>query len=598
VALNPPKKTKDKSSSVSGKAFDGQLLKRLMRHTQPYGNLFWGGIALTILLGAVGTSRPILIKYTIEEFVVKPDPQGLLNYTLLMVALLLLESLLQFAFSYTANTLGQNVIRDIRSHLFARLVRFRMGFFDKTPIGTLVTRAISDIEAIANIFSEGLLVIFGDLFKIAVMVGAMFFFFDARLVLISLSVVPLLYIATRWFQVSIKDSFQDVRNEVARLNTFVQEHLSGMSVVHLFNREKVEMDAFKSINKDHRDANIRSIWYFSIFLPIIEVLSAVSIGLVVWFGGLWAAAGDSVTFGDLTALIIFINMLFRPLRQLADRFNTLQMGMVASERVFKLLDLEERIEDQGTLDPATIRGEIRFDNVVFGYDPENLVLHGVSFSVRQGENLAIVGATGAGKSTIIQLIGRFYPIQEGQITLDGVPLEQYSLSGLRRHLAVVQQDVFLFSDSIAANVRLGADWPMEELEKAAELIGLSDFIAELPGGWDYNVRERGGMLSSGQRQLLAFLRAYVRNPAVLILDEATSSVDTHTEHYIQVATERLTQGRTSIVIAHRLATIRKADRILVMDQGRIVEEGTHEELLERNGMYRNLYEMQFAKQEA
>lgn len=598
MALNPPKKTKDKSSSVSGKAFDGQLLKRLMRHTQPYGNLFWGGIALTILLGAVGTSRPILIKYTIEEFVVKPDPQGLLNYTLLMVALLLLESLLQFAFSYTANTLGQNVIRDIRSHLFARLVRFRMGFFDKTPIGTLVTRAISDIEAIANIFSEGLLVIFGDLFKIAVMVGAMFFFFDARLVLISLSVVPLLYIATRWFQVSIKDSFQDVRNEVARLNTFVQEHLSGMSVVHLFNREKVEMDAFKSINKDHRDANIRSIWYFSIFLPIIEVLSAVSIGLVVWFGGLWAAAGDSVTFGDLTALIIFINMLFRPLRQLADRFNTLQMGMVASERVFKLLDLEERIEDQGTLDPATIRGEIRFDNVVFGYDPENLVLHGVSFSVRQGENLAIVGATGAGKSTIIQLIGRFYPIQEGQITLDGVPLEQYSLSGLRRHLAVVQQDVFLFSDSIAANVRLGADWPMEELEKAAELIGLSDFIAELPGGWDYNVRERGGMLSSGQRQLLAFLRAYVRNPAVLILDEATSSVDTHTEHYIQVATERLTQGRTSIVIAHRLATIRKADRILVMDQGRIVEEGTHEELLERNGMYRNLYEMQFAKQEA
>lgn len=598
MALNPPKKTKDKSSSVSGKAFDGQLLKRLMRHTQPYGNLFWGGIALTILLGAVGTSRPILIKYTIEEFVVKPDPQGLLNYTLLMVALLLLESLLQFAFSYTANTLGQNVIRDIRSHLFARLVRFRMGFFDKTPIGTLVTRAISDIEAIANIFSEGLLVIFGDLFKIAVMVGAMFFFFDARLVLISLSVVPLLYIATRWFQVSIKDSFQDVRNEVARLNTFVQEHLSGMSVVHLFNREKVEMDAFKSINKDHRDANIRSIWYFSIFLPIIEVLSAVSIGLVVWFGGLWAAAGDSVTFGDLTALIIFINMLFRPLRQLADRFNTLQMGMVASERVFKLLDLEERIEDQGTLDPATIRGEIRFDNVVFGYDPENPVLHGVSFSVRQGENLAIVGATGAGKSTIIQLIGRFYPIQEGQITLDGVPLEQYSLSGLRRHLAVVQQDVFLFSDSIAANVRLGADWPMEELEKAAELIGLSDFIAELPGGWDYNVRERGGMLSSGQRQLLAFLRAYVRNPAVLILDEATSSVDTHTEHYIQVATERLTQGRTSIVIAHRLATIRKADRILVMDQGRIVEEGTHEELLERNGMYRNLYEMQFAKQEA
>ncbi len=586
-----------KAASVSGKAFDGVLLKRLLKHTRPYRRLFVGGILLTIALGAVGTSRPILIKYTIEEFVVKPDPQGLLLYTLLMIFLLMVESLLQFSFSYSANTLGQNVIRDIRSELFSKLIRFRMGFFDKTPIGTLVTRAVSDIEAIANIFSEGLLVIFGDLFKIAVMIAAMFFFFDARLVLISLSVVPLLYIATRWFQVSIKDSFQDVRNQVARLNTFVQEHLSGMPIVQLFNRESVELDAFKAINKDHRDANIRSIWYFSIFLPIIEVLSAVSIGLVVWFGGLWAAAGDSVSFGDLTALIIFINMLFRPLRQLADRFNTLQMGMVASERVFKLLDLEERIEGEGTHNPEHIQGAIEFENVVFGYDPEQPVLHGVSFSVKPGEKVAIVGATGAGKSTIIQLIGRFYPIQQGEIRLDGVPIDQYSLPGLRRHLSVVQQDVFLFSDSIAANVRLGADLPIEALNRAAELIGLRSFIDELPGGWDYNVRERGAMLSSGQRQLLAFLRAYVRNPAVLILDEATSSVDTHTEAYIQVATERLTEGRTAIVIAHRLATIRKADRILVIDQGRIVEEGTHEELLEKGGFYRNLYEMQFAREE-
>ena len=584
-------------ASVSGKAFDGVLLRRLLKHTRPYGRLFAGGIALTILLGAVGTSRPILIKYTIEEFVVKPDPKGLLLFSLLMVFLLMVESLLQFSFSYSANTLGQNVIRDIRSELFSKLIRFRMGFFDKTPIGTLVTRAVSDIEAIANIFSEGLLVIFGDLFKIAVMIAAMFFFFDARLVLISLSVVPLLYIATRWFQVSIKESFQDVRNQVARLNTFVQEHLSGMPIVQLFHRESVELDAFKAINRDHRDANIRSIWYFSIFLPIIEVLSAVSIGLVVWFGGLWAAAGDSVSFGDLTALIIFINMLFRPLRQLADRFNTLQMGMVASERVFKLLDREERIEGEGDYNPERIKGSIEFENVVFGYDPENPVLHGLSFSVAPGEKVAIVGATGAGKSTIIQLIGRFYPIQSGEIRLDGLPIDRYSLSGLRRHLSVVQQDVFLFSDSIAANVRLGADLPIEELNRAADLIGLRSFIDELPGGWEYNVRERGAMLSSGQRQLLAFLRAYVRQPAVLILDEATSSVDTHTEAYIQIATERLTEGRTSIVIAHRLATIRKADRILVIDQGRIVEEGTHEELLEKGGFYRNLYEMQFAREE-
>ncbi len=585
-------------SDVSGKAFDLKLLGRVMRYVRPYKSLFYGGIFLTILLGAVGTSRPILIKYTIDQFVVTPDPHGLLMYSLLMLALLFVESGLQFAFIYAANYLGQSVIRDIRIQLYRHLIRFRLSFFDRTPIGTLVTRAVSDIETIANIFSEGLLVIFGDLFKIAVMIVAMFWFFSWELVLISLSVVPLLYFATRWFQRSIKVTFQDVRNQVARLNAFVQEHLSGMLVVQAFHREKAELEKFKEINKAHMDANIKSIWYFSIFLPIIEVLSAVSIGLVVWYGGWQSATGGTVTFGDLTAILIFINMLFRPLRQLADRFNTLQMGMVASERVLKLLDSNERIENKGDHRPqGRIKGEIELQNVWFAYQDEDWVLKGVDLKIAPGETLAIVGATGAGKSTIINLINRFYDIQKGHIKVDGVEVKAYELEALRSQLAIVLQDVFLFSDTMEKNITLGDPIPREALNEAAKLIGVNEIIDELPGGWDYNVRERGGTLSAGQRQLIAFLRAYVHKPSVLILDEATSSIDTHSEQLIQEATEKITRGRTSIIIAHRLATIRSADRIVVMDKGKVVEIGQHDELLALGGAYARLYEMQFAAAE-
>lgn len=580
-------------SEVSGKAFDIKLLGKVMRYVRPYRLLFITGFLLTILLGAVATSRPILIKYTIDQFVVTPDAEGLLLYSLLMLFLLFVESGLQFAFIYTANFLGQSVIRDIRIQLYRHLIRFRLSYFDRTPIGTLVTRAVSDIETIANIFSEGLLVIFGDLFKIGVMVVAMFTFFSWPLVLMSLSVVPLLFLATRWFQRSIKGTFQDVRNEVARLNAFVQEHLGGMMIVQAFHREAAELEKFKEINRAHRDANIRSIWYFSIFLPIIEVLSAVSIGLVVWYGGWQSAMGGEVTFGDLTAILIFINMLFRPLRQLADRFNTLQMGMVASERVLKILDQDERIENTGDHTSFALTGAIEFRDVWFAYTDEHWVLQGVNIQVEPGETLAIVGATGAGKSTIINLVSRFYEIQKGQILLDGRPHTEYELNALREQMAVVLQEVFLFSDTIHYNVTLGDDIPMEKLEEAARLIGVEELIEKLPGGWQFNVRERGGTLSAGQRQLISFLRAYVHDPKILILDEATSSIDSHSEELIQRATEKLTEDRTSIIIAHRLATIRRADRILVMDKGQVVEQGTHDDLLEKEGIYKKLYEMQF-----
>jgi ATP-binding cassette subfamily B protein len=580
-------------SEVSGKAFDIKLLGKVMRYVRPYRLLFVTGFLLTILLGAVATSRPILIKYTIDQFVVTPDAEGLLLYSLLMLFLLFVESGLQFAFIYAANFLGQSVIRDIRIQLYRHLIRFRLSYFDRTPIGTLVTRAVSDIETIANIFSEGLLVIFGDLFKIGVMVVAMFTFFSWPLVLMSLSVVPLLFLATRWFQRSIKGTFQDVRNEVARLNAFVQEHLGGMMIVQAFHREAAELEKFKEINRAHRDANIRSIWYFSIFLPIIEVLSAVSIGLVVWYGGWQSAMGGEVTFGDLTALLIFINMLFRPLRQLADRFNTLQMGMVASERVLKILDQEERIENSGDHTSFALTGAIEFRDVWFAYTDEHWVLQGVNIQVKPGETLAIVGATGAGKSTIINLVSRFYEIQKGQILLDERLHTEYELNALREQMAVVLQEVFLFSDTIHYNVTLGDDISMEKLEEAARLIGVQELIEKLPGGWQFNVRERGGTLSAGQRQLISFLRAYVHDPKILILDEATSSIDSHSEELIQRATEKLTEDRTSIIIAHRLATIRRADRILVMDKGQVVEQGTHDDLLEKEGIYRKLYEMQF-----
>jgi subfamily B ATP-binding cassette protein MsbA len=607
-------------SEISGKAFDLKLLRKILAYMKPYKSIFWGALMLTILLSALTTARPILIQYVIDNFIAEPQADQLLNYTILLCLLLLGESIVNFFFIYAANHLGQNVIRDIRIKLYRHILSFKLKYFDQTPIGTLVTRAVSDIETIANIFSEGILVIFGDLLKIVVMVGAMFYFFDFRLVLIALSVVPILYYATRIFQLKIKGAFQDVRTQVASLNAFVQEHISGMNVVQIFNREKAEMDKFKEINDKHKKANIRSIWYFSIFLPVIEIMSAISIGLVVWYGGLEVAEGSGkmsvqlwltsllggeirpesrlISLGEITAIIIFVNMLFRPLRQLADRFNTLQMGMVSSERVFKVLETNERIEDASNKQLGDVKGKIEFQDVHFGYLEDEKILKGVSFTAEAGKTLAIVGATGAGKSTIINLLSRFYEIWDGRVLLDGVDIKEIELGSLRENLAVVLQDVFLFSDSIENNISLHKDISRKEIEAAAAFIGVDEFIESLPNGYDYNVQERGNMLSVGQRQLLAFLRAYVSNPSVLILDEATSSIDTQSEAIIQQAIDKLTQGRTSIVIAHRLATIKKADKILVMDKGRIVEEGTHDELLQKaDGFYTRLYEMQFKPEE-
>ena len=584
-------------SNVGGKAFDFKLFLKVLGYAKPYRALFISAVVLTISLGAIGTARPILTRQVIDDAILGNDPELLVNLMLWLIGLLLIESIGSFGFMYAANWLGQSIIKDIRIELYDKLQNFRLGFYDRSPVGQLVTRVVSDIETIAQVFSEGILVIFGDLFRIAVMLFAMFFFFNPMLVLISLSVIPVLFIATRWFQRGIKGAFQAVRNEVSNLNTFVQEHLGGMTIVQAFGREAQEMGKFEAINARHRDANIKSIFYYALFFPIIEVLSAISIGLGVWYGGMNAAQGGDVTVGELTAIIIFIGMLFRPLRQLADRFNTLQMGMVASERVLKLLDSDHEIEPKGQRQ-IDLEGAIALENVEFQYIPNEPILKGVSFEAAKGETVAIVGATGAGKSTIISVLMGFYPYESGDVKIDGCSLVELDTHHLRTQMALVLQDVFLFSDTVRSNIVMGnMEITDEQIWAAAERIGIKSFLEELPEGLDYNVRERGGVLSAGQRQLLAFLRAYITDPKVLILDEATSSIDSHTEELIQNALIALTQNRTSIIIAHRLSTIQHADKIIVLDCGKVIEEGNHAELLDKQGAYFNLYEKQFTAAE-
>ncbi len=580
-------------SEKSGKAFDLDILGRVLKYVRPYRTRFLVTFVLTIVIAAVSPLRPILIQYAFDHYIVIPDPDGLLVMTLIIIGVLLLEGVLYYFYTYSANWLGQTVIKDLRLEIYRHINGLKLRFFDKTAIGTLVTRVVSDIETIADIFSNGILVIFGDILKVITVVAVMFWV-DWQLALISLSTIPVLLIATWIFKNGIRSSFQDVRTQVARLNAFLQEHITGMHIVQIFNREEKEMERFKEINAQHRDAHIRSVWYFSIFLPVVEILSSTSLGLLVWWGG-HQVMEQTTTVGELVAFILYIHMLFRPIRELADKFNTLQMGVVSSERVFKILDTTEHIEDNGAITDRVLKGKIEFDHVWFAYSEDEYVLKDVTFGVEVGETLALVGATGSGKTSIINLLSRFYEYNKGEIRVDGENIRNYTKEHLRRNIAVVLQDVFLFSDTIYRNITLGDDSiSLETVIQAAKDFGVHDFISELPGGYQYNVMERGAMLSVGQRQLISFIRAYVHDPTILVLDEATSSIDTESEDIIQKALTKLMEGRTSIVIAHRLATIQNADKILVLEKGRVLEMGTHQQLLENEGHYRTLFELQFS----
>lgn len=583
----------------SGNAFDVEIFSRLMSFAKRYKLKFAIASSSTILLALFSVLSPYILIHLVDNYILTQDRIGVLNYTLIMLGVLLMEVLLQFSFIYYANWVGQHIIRDIRAKIFRHILQFKMSYFDKNSVGKLVTRVVSDIETIAAFFSNGVFTILSDILKMLAVTVVMLVL-NWRLALIALAVLPILVYATKRFQIAIKATFQEVRNQVANLNSFVQERVTGMKIVQLFNRERIEYDNFKAINDKHKNAHVKTIWYYSVFFPIAEIMSSIGIGLIVWFGGGQAIQNSGISVGMIIGFIQYAQMLFRPLRQIADKFNQLQMGIVAGERVFKVIDTESSIDKNGTIIAKNLKGDIDFDNVRFSYVPGEEVLKGISLEVKSGQTIAIVGATGAGKSTIINLINRFYEIDSGTISVDGTPVNQYTLESLRNQIAIVLQDVFLFSDSILNNITLKDKSISEtQVQEAAKKIGIHDFIMTLPGGYHYNVKERGSMLSSGQRQLIAFLRAYVSKPSILILDEATSSVDAHAEQMIQYATDTITKGRTSIVIAHRLATIKQADKIIVMDNGHIVEEGKHAELLEKeNGYYKNLYDKQFSLEQA
>ena len=583
-------------AKVSGKIFDVKLFSKLMVFVKPFKSTYYFVLVAAILLSFFSTLTPYFLKVTVDDYIRPKAYEGMVMFVGFMFITLLLEVIFQFLFVFYANWLGQKVIKALRVQLFEKIIFFKMSYFDKNAVGRLVTRAVSDIETIASIFSEGLFMIIADLLKMVLVIGVMFYV-DWRLTLIVFSVLPVILYATRLFQKSMKKAFEEVRLQVANLNSFVQERLSGMKIVQIFHREKIEYEQFVEINEKHKKAWLKTVWFNSIFFPIAEISSSVTIGLLVWYGGFNVISGGSVSLGTIFLFIQMSQMLFRPLRQIADKFNTLQMGMVAADRIFKILETESSIKNTGTLSPEALEGRIAFDQLRFSYIEGEEILHGISTQINAGETVALVGATGAGKSTIINLLSRFYEYDSGDITIDSISIKDFELNALRIHVAVVLQDVFLFADSLYNNITLyNPDISLDDVIEAAKKIGVHDFINSLPGGYEYNVKERGVMLSSVQRQLIAFLRAYITNPAILVLDEATSSVDSYTEEIIQRAIDTLTKGKTSIVIAHRLATVKNADRILVMDQGHIVEQGTHEELLKvPNGYYAKLYEVQFAE---
>ena len=581
-------------SKTTGKAFDIKIFARLMSFAKKYRLRFIVAAASTILLAGFAVLTPVILMTAIDDFTTTKDATRLLYFTIAMVVVLLVQVLFQFSFIYNANWVGQHIIRDIRAKTFRKILEFKMSYFDNSSVGKLVTRVVSDIETISNFFTQGVFMIVSDILLMLIVIAVMFYK-NWQLALIALATLPVLIYATKLFQIAIKSTFQDVRNQVANLNSFVQERVTGMKIVQLFNRERIEYKNFIDINNKHKKAHIKTVWYYSIFFPIAEILSSIAIGLIVWYGGLQVIEDSAVSLGAVIGFIKMAQMLFRPLRQIADKFNQLQMGIVAGERVFNVIDTNSSIDKNGTIIAENIEGNISFNDVHFSYIKGEEILKGISFNVEKGQTVAIVGATGAGKSTIINLISRFYEIDSGLIAIDNIPVQDYEISSLRQKVAVVLQDVFLFSDTILNNITLrNENISLDQVQKAAKQIGIHDFIMSLPNNYNYNVKERGGMLSSGQRQLIAFLRAYVSNPSILILDEATSSVDAHSEQMIQYATDEITKNRTSIVIAHRLATIKKADMIIVMDKGRIVEKGNHTELLKKHeGYYKNLYEKQF-----
>lgn len=581
---------------MKAKAFDTRLFKRILQYTKPYQWRFNGVIIYAISLSIFAALRPYLLKRTVDDYIQTEDAQGLLFYISLMGIVLLLEVFSQFYFVYWANWLGQDIVKDIRIKLFKHILSFRMKYFDLVPVGQLVTRSVSDIESIARIFSQGLFMIISDLMKMVVVLIFMFYM-NWKLTWIVIIAMPILVFITRIFQRKMQIAFEEVRTQIANMNTFVQERVTGMKIVQLFNREEIESEKFKDINEKHQNAWIKTILYNSIFFPIADIISSLTLGFIVLYGGIKILNGDSfTTFGDLFSYTMFIGMLFNPLRQIADKFNEMQLGMIAANRVFEIIDTKDQIQDTGTIEAPVFKGNIQFKDVRFSYIDNEEVIKGIDLDVNSGETIAIVGSTGAGKSTIINLLNRFYEIKSGSICIDNENIENYTLSSLRKQIAIVLQDVFLFADTIYNNITLNnPEITREKVYAAAKEIGVHNFIMSLPDNYDFDVKERGVMLSSGQRQLIAFLRAYVSNPSILILDEATSSIDTYSEELIQRATETITKGRTSIVIAHRLATIVNADKIVVMDKGLIVEEGTHQELINKeSGYYKNLYDSQFS----
>ncbi|MGM0580035.1 MAG: ABC transporter ATP-binding protein [Bacteroidota bacterium] len=584
-----------KDNIKSGNIIDTNVLRRLYKFVKPYQGRFYFLVFLTLALAVLAPARPFVIQKAIDNPIAQGDFQGLINMTIILVGLLVMQAIVQYGHTYLSGWLGQYIIRDIRLKLYRHLLSLRLKFFDKTPIGRLVTRNVSDVETLSDVFSQGLAAMIGDILQILFILGMMFAM-SWKLTLVSLATLPLLFLSTYIFKEKVKVAFNEVRNAVSNLNSFVQEHVTGMSIVQIFTAEKREYEEFKKINNEHKKANIRSVLYYSIYFPVAEVIQATGIGLLVWYGakGVVNEVETGISLGMLIAFILYIQMFFRPIRLIADRFNTLQMGIVSSSRILNLLDNKENIPNNGDYAPEHVKGDISFQNVEFAYNEGDVVLKDISFEVKEGQSVALVGATGAGKSSVINLLSRFYDIQKGQITVDGKDIKEYDLSALRENIGVVLQDVFLFSDSILYNITLGnPDISLKEVKAAAELVGARKFIERLPGGYDYNVMERGATLSVGQRQLISFVRAMVYNPKIIVLDEATSSVDTETEEMIQNAIEKMMKGRTSIVIAHRLSTIQEADKIIVLDKGEIKESGTHQELLDKGGFYHQLHNMQY-----